>query len=123
MPSSDHKPRQITPGEVEDAVAELKRELETLSGGSTQRLDCNSENLEQGLAKLVLGLIELLRRLLERQAIRRMEGGSLQDQQVEEMGSALMKLEQKIHELAAQFGLKPEDLNLELGPLGNLLDK
>jgi transposase len=123
MPSSDDKPRQITPGEVEDAVAKLKRELETLSGGSTQRLDCNSENLEQGLAKLVLGLIELLRRLLERQAIRRMEGGSLQDQQVEQMGAALMKLEQKIQELAAQFGLKPEDLNLELGPLGNLLDK
>jgi transposase len=123
MPNSDDRPRQITPGEVEDAVAKLKRELETLSGGSTQRLDCNSENLEQGLAKLVLGLIELLRRLLERQAIRRMEGGSLADQQVEEMGAALMKLEQKIHELAAQFGLKPEDLNLELGPLGNLLDK
>ncbi len=123
MPSSDHKPRQITPDEVESAVAELKRELETLSGGTTQRIDCNSENLEQGLAKLVLGLIELLRRLLERQAIRRMEGGSLSDPQVEEMGAALMKLEQKIHELASQFGLKPEDLNLELGPLGNLLDK
>lgn len=123
MPTSDDKPRQITPGEVEAAVAELKRELETLSGGTTQRLDCNSENLEQGLAKLVLGLVELLRRLLERQAIRRMEGGSLSDQQVEDMGAALMKLEQKIYELAAQFGLKPEDLNLELGPLGNLLDK
>jgi hypothetical protein len=123
MPSSDEKPRQVTPGEIEDAVAELKCELEALAGGSTQRIDCNSENLEQGLAKLVLGLIELLRRLLERQAIRRMEGGSLADEQVEEMGAALMKLEQKIHQLAAQFGLKPEDLNLELGPLGNLLDK
>ena len=123
MPTSDDKPRQITPGEVEAAVTELKRELETLSGGTTQRIDCDSENLEQGLAKLVLGLVELLRRLLERQAIRRMEGGSLSDQQVEDMGAALMKLEQKIYELAAEFGLKPEDLNLQLGPLGNLLDK
>ncbi len=122
-PNPESKPRQITPNEVEEAVAGLKRELESLAGGTTQRIDCNQETLEQGLAKLVLGLVELLRRLLERQAIRRMEGGSLSDQQVEEMGQALMKLEQKVHELAAQFGLKPEDLNLELGPLGNLLDK
>lgn len=122
-PKPEQKPRQITPAEVEEAVAGLKRELESLAGGTTQRIECDSENIEQGLAKLVLSLIELLRRLLERQAIRRMEGGSLSDQQVEEMGQALMKLEQKIHELASQFGLKPEDLNLDLGPLGNLLDK
>ena len=76
----------------------------------------------KGLAKLVLGLIELLRRLLERQAIRRMEGNSLTEQQVEDMGVALMTLEKKIAELAAEFGLKPEDLNLALGPLGNLLE-
>jgi len=85
-------------------------------------MDCSPENLEQGLAKLVLGLVELLRRLLERQAIRRMEGGSLTDEQVEDMGKALMSLEQKVIELAAAFGLKPEDLNLELGPLGKLLE-
>ena len=70
----------------------------------------------------MLGLIELLRQLLERQAIRRMEGGTLSDAQVEEMGLALMKLEQKIKELAQQFDLRPEDLNLNLGPLGNLLE-
>ncbi len=87
------------------------------------RIDCSPENIEQGLAKLVLGLIELIRQLLERQAIRRMQGGSLTDQQVEEMGEALMKLEAKIHELADHFGLKPADLNLDLGPLGNLLEK
>ncbi len=119
----EQKPRQISPGDVEQAVAGLKRELESVADGTAQRIECDSENIEQGLAKLVLSLIELLRRLLERQAIRRMEGGSLDDQQVEEMGQALMKLEQKIHELASQFGLKPEDLNLDLGPLGNLLDK
>jgi len=87
------------------------------------RIDCTPENVEQGLAKLVLSLIELLRQLLERQAIRRMEGGSLTDEQVENMGEALMKLEAKIHELATHFGLTPADLNLDLGPLGNLLQK
>lgn len=87
------------------------------------RVDCTPENVEQGLAKLVLSLIELLRQLLERQAIRRMEGGSLTDEQVESMGEGLMKLEAKIRELAAQFGLSPSDLNLDLGPLGTLLEK
>src|SRR5438874_8749402 len=87
------------------------------------RIDCSPENIEQGLAKLVLGLIELLRQVLERQAIRRMQGGSLTDEQVEGMGEGLMKLEAKIHELADHFGLTPADLNLDLGPLGNLLEK
>ena len=87
------------------------------------RIDCNPENIEQGLAKLVLSLIELLRQLLERQAIRRMEGGSLTEEQIENMGEALMKLDAKIRELAAHFNLTPADLNLELGPLGNLLEK
>ncbi len=119
----EESPRQLTPGQVDAAVSELKRELNAAAAALPERIDCNSENLEQGLARLVLSLIELLRRLLERQAIRRMEGGSLNDQQVEDMGQALMKLEAKVHELAASFGLKPEDLNLELGPLGNLLEK
>jgi len=87
------------------------------------RIDCTPENIEQGLAKLVLSLIELVRQLLERQAIRRMEGGTLSDDKIESMGEALMKLEAKIHELANHFGLTPADLNLDLGPLGNLLDK
>jgi gas vesicle protein GvpK len=91
--------------------------------GTPQRIDCSPENIEQGLAKLVLSLIELLRQLLERQAIRRMEGGTLRDEQVEQMGEALMTLENKIRELAQNFGLTPADLNLDLGPLGRLLDK
>jgi hypothetical protein len=92
------------------------------TAGAAGRIECSPENIEQGLARLVLSLIELLHQLLERQAIRRMEGGSLTDQQVEEMGEALMKLEAKINELAAGFGLTPADLNLDLGPLGRLLD-
>src|SRR5512143_3878295 len=113
---------QVSPEKIAAAVDGVRRQLDAHTGDAAQRIDCSPETIEQGLAKLVLGLIELLRRLLERQAIRRMEGGSLTDPQVEEMGQALMKLEEKVHEMAGQFGLKPEDLNLELGPLGNLLE-
>ena len=115
--------RKITPEEIAAAVSEVNRELKAVGEGAIERIDCSSENIEQGLARLVLSLVELLRRLLERQAIRRMEGGSLEEEKIEEMGQALMKLEAKVQELAAAFGLRPEDLNLELGPLGNLLDK
>jgi transposase len=104
------------------ASSALQEQVAALSG-TTQRIDCSAENIEQGLAKLVLSLVELLRQLLERQAIRRMEGASLTEQQVEAMGEALMTLEQKIHELAQNFGLTPADLNLDLGPLGKLLEK
>ncbi len=114
--------RKVTPDDVETAVADLKRQLATAASGTQQRIDCNSDNIEQGLARLVLTLVELLRRLLERQAIRRMEGNSLNETQVEDMGIALMKLEAKILELTAAFDLRPEDLNLDLGPLGKLLD-
>src|ERR1051326_1311607 len=107
----------------EDSHSKSQVEPVVALGTAASRIDCSPENIEQGLAKLVLGLIELLRQLLERQAIRRMQGGSLSDQQVEEMGDALMKLEAKIHELADHFGLTPADLNLDLGPLGSLLEK
>jgi len=122
MTPNNDKPRQLSPEEVTAAVRDLKRQLENTVQGTAERIDCNAETLEQGLAKLVLGLIELLRRLLERQAIRRMEGGSLSEQQVEEMGLALMKLEQKIAGLCEQFGLRPEDLNLGIG-VGNLAEE
>lgn len=108
---------------MESAVEQVQRELEQFAGAGATRLDCTPENVEQGLARLVLTVVELLRKLLERQAIRRMEGGTLDDAKIEEMGLALMKLELKIVELATQFGLKVEDLNLELGPLGNLLPR
>jgi hypothetical protein len=105
----------------ESMLATMSSELNNPSVPQS-RVDCTPENIEQGLARLVLSLIELLRQLLERQAIRRMEGNSLTDHQVEDMGVALMKLEAKIHELAEHFGLTPADLNLDLGPLGNLLE-
>jgi hypothetical protein len=116
------KAKPLSPKEVEEAVSQLRQQLHGVTQQTLERIDCSPESVEQGLAKLVLGLIEMLRRLLERQAVRRMEGGSLSDQQVEDMGQTLMKLEEKIRELAAEFGLKPEDLNLDLGPLGKLLE-
>ncbi|HSK64464.1 MAG TPA: gas vesicle protein K, partial [Pyrinomonadaceae bacterium] len=80
-----------------------------------------AQSVEQGLAKLVLTLIEFIRRLLEKQAVRRMEGGDLSPEQIEELGLALMRLEAKLQELKGQFGLADEDLNLDLGPIGRLI--
>lgn len=94
--------------------------LQEESASTAGRIELSPENIEQGLGKLVLTLVDFLRQLLERQAIRRMEGGTLSDEEVEQMGAALMKLEAKIQELAEQFGLSPGDLNIELGPLGRL---
>lgn len=88
---------------------------------SPVNLDLDPDRMEEGLARLVLTLVELIRQLLERQAVRRMEGGSLTDAEVERLGLALLRLQEKLHEMAAAFGLRPEDLNINLGPLGNLL--
>lgn len=77
--------------------------------------------VEQGLAKLVLILVELIRRLMEKQAIRKMEGGRLTDAQLERLGEAFRRLESKMVELKRVFGLEDDDLNLDLGPLGQLM--
>lgn len=86
-----------------------------------QRVAADPSNVEQGLAKLVLTLIELIRQLLEKQAIRRMDSGTLTEDQIERMGETFLKLEEKLAELKEAFGLEHEDLNLHLGPLGDLL--
>jgi hypothetical protein len=94
--------------------------LEALARALPERINADPEKVEQGLARLVLTLIELLRRVLEHQAIRRMDGGSLSDDEVERLGLALMKLSERMDELKATFGLTDEDLNIDLGPLGRL---
>ncbi|WP_223587729.1 gas vesicle protein K [Neobacillus bataviensis] len=86
-----------------------------------ERIPLDSNQVEQGLAKLVLTIIELLRQLMERQAMRRVESDSLTEEQLEELGLTLMRLEEKMEELKIIFGLEKEDLNIELGPLGRLL--
>lgn len=86
-----------------------------------QRINSDPATVEKGLASLVLTLVELLRQLMERQAIRRVERGDLSDEQVERIGTTLMLLAEKMAELREHFDLTPEDLNIDLGPLGPLL--
>lgn len=92
-----------------------------VGGAIPERIDVDPDDVERGLAKLVLTIVEFVRQLLERQAIRRMDGGGLTDDQVERVGIALMRLEQKVGEMAGRFGLAREELRLGLGPLGELL--
>lgn len=85
------------------------------------RIDVDPDEVERGLAKLVLTIVEFIRQLLERQAVRRMDGGGLSDEEIERVGVALMRLEEKVGEMAGHFGLRREELRLGLGPLGELL--
>jgi hypothetical protein len=91
--------------------------------GLRQRINSDPASVERGLASLVLTLVELLRQLMERQAIRRVDRGDLTDEQIERNGTTLMLLEEKMTELREHFGLEPEDLNIDLGPLGPLLPR
>ncbi|MBV9025617.1 MAG: gas vesicle protein K [Streptomycetaceae bacterium] len=88
-----------------------------------QRIAVDRESVERGLASLVLTIIELLRQLMERQALRRIDEGDLSDEQVESLGLTLMALEDRMTELREHFGLSPDDLNIDLGPLGPLLPR
>jgi hypothetical protein len=92
----------------------------TAATGPRARIDLEPGKIEQGLLKLVLSLVELLRQLMEKQAMRRVAAGSLTSDEVDRVGCGLMQLELKIRELQAQFGIG--DLNLDLGPIGTLLD-
>jgi hypothetical protein len=106
------------PGDLDD----LLRGLDKLTPpGLPSRINADPHNVERGLAQLALTIIELLRQLMERQAIRRMEAGTLTDEEVERLGQTFMKLEQRMEELKKSFGLEGKDLNLDLGPLGKLL--
>jgi hypothetical protein len=86
-----------------------------------ERIDADPEQLEKGLAQLVLTIVELLRQLMERQALRRIDDGSLTQEEEERLGRTFLALAQRMEELKEIFGLEDKDLNLDLGPLGNLL--
>jgi hypothetical protein len=101
-------------------IEELRREVEKRSVELLPRWSPNPEDVQKSVAQLVLALVEFLRKLLERQAIRRMETESLTPEEIERIGVALMRLEETVHDLARKFGLDPEELNLDLGPLGRL---
>jgi actin-like ATPase involved in cell morphogenesis len=99
---------------------ELTAALQSLATNLPNRINADPERVEQGLARLVLTVIELLREVLEHQAIRRMDGGTLSDAEIERLGLALLKLNHRMDELKTIFGLTDEDLNIDLGPLGRL---
>lgn len=121
MVFSPENPPSAEP-EVETSHAdEFVEQLRCVTDTLPSRINIDAQSVEQGLAKLVLTLIEFIRRLLEKQAVRRMEGGDLSPEQIEELGLALMRLEAKLQELKSQFGLTDEDLNLDLGPIGRLI--
>jgi hypothetical protein len=94
--------------------------LHAVARSLPERINADPERVEQGLARLVLTVIELLREVLEHQAVRRMDGGTLTNEEVERLGLALLKLNHRMDELKAIFGLRDEDLNIDLGPLGRL---
>lgn len=94
---------------------------EQLRSALDGRVSADPEDVEKGLVQLVLTLVELLRELMERQAIRRVDAGGLDEEEVERLGRTLMLLEQRMDELRDHFGLTREDLNIDLGPLGRLL--
>jgi hypothetical protein len=99
----------------------LGPESRQLGRSRAPRLNLEGNQTKNGLGQLVLTLVKVLHELLERQAIRRVEAGSLSDQQIERLGLALMQQSQEIERLRKEFGLEEEDLNLDLGPLGKLL--
>ena len=103
------------------ALDPFARDLGRLDDALSRRVQADPQNVERGLAALVLTVVELLRQLMERQALRRVEAGGLDDETIERLGSTLMALAERMDELKEIFGLDDDDLNLDLGPLGRLL--
>lgn len=107
---------------LNEARAHAREEPEQESG-PRRRVELDADTVERDLARLVLTVVELLRQLMERQALRRVETGELTEDQEERIGLTLMLLESRMEELRSKFGLRPEDLNIDLGPLGPLLPR
>lgn len=111
----------VTVAEI-DELDDLRHEIErAASGASPLRWNADPDDVQRSVAQLVLTLVEFIRKLLERQAIRRMDAGTLTDHQTEEVGRALMKLEETVRDIAAKFGVSLDELNLDLGPIGKLM--
>lgn len=115
--SSTDEKQLCQTGDGDALAAELQKASEILP----RHVNLDPQTVERDLSKLVLTLIELLRQLMERQALRRIERGSLDDEEIERLGQTFLKLDERMHELKHIFGLEDEDLNLNLGPLGKLL--
>lgn len=115
--------REVVRLEIEELEA-LREEIERRTAeavADTPRWNADPEDVQRSVARLVLSLVEFLRKLMERQAIRRMEADTLTPEEVETLGLALMRLEETVQDMASRFGIDPADLNLDLGPLGKLI--
>lgn len=112
--------RSIASVEIEELEA-MRGELERFAKAPPPRWNADPEDVRRSVVKLVLTLVEFIRQLLERQALRRMDAGTLTAEQTEAVGLALMRLEETVRDLGAQFGIAAEDLTLDLGPVGRLL--
>ena len=104
-----------------DSPEDFMEEIEKIQNILPKKINANPENCEKGLAKLVLTLIELIRQLMEKQGMKRMDSKSLSEEEIEKLGETFMKLEEKMEELKGVFDLEDEELNLDLGPLGDLM--
>ena len=107
--------------EIEDLqilANELRQRIESRTAPG--RWNADPEDVRRSVMQLVLTLVDFIRQVMERQALRRMDEGTLSPEQIERIGQALMKLEETVHDLARQAGLEPEDLKLDLGPIGRL---
>jgi hypothetical protein len=102
-------------------IQAIRRQIESLAAARPPRWNADPEDVRRSVLKLVLTLVELIRQLLERQAIRRMEAGTLSEDETESVGLALMRLQETILDLAKQFDIPPDELNLDLGPVGRLM--
>ena len=111
-------------GSAIDVDEMVRRELETqlsaVARALPDRINADPERVDQGLARLVLTVIEVVRKVLEHQAVRRMDGGDLSAEEVERLGLTLLKLDERMRQLKEAFGLTDEDLQIDLGPLGRL---
>jgi hypothetical protein len=115
------KPARLAGIDVQE-IESLRAELDRLgAAASPPRWNADPDDVKRSVAKLVLTLVEFVRQLLERQAVRRMGAGTLTSEETEAVGLALMRLEETVRDLGAQFGLTIDDLNLDLGPVGKLM--
>lgn len=108
----------LGPEEVDALREVLEARVEALGQA---RWNADPDDVRRSVVKLVLTLVEFVRQLLERQALRRMDHGTLSEDETEAVGLALLRLEETIHEIARQFDVRPDELGLDLGPLGRLL--
>jgi Gas vesicle protein K len=114
------RPRMAEAADAKQIEA-IRKQIAEVASGRPARWNADPEDVKRSVLKLVLTLVELIRQLLERQAIRRMENGTLTDEETESVGLALMRLHETILDLAKQFDIDPDELNLDLGPVGKLM--